>query len=149
MEPVATEAAPAAAINPRVAPRPARVRATWRLALRIAITLHALAVLVQVVFAGRFMAGDFEFLDAHFVNSQVVGGLGLAQLALGFLYWRPGGGRLQPALACLAVSIAEPLQIAAGILRVIGVHVPLGVLVFAASAFLTGWAWGPTFGNRR
>ena len=149
MEPVATETTPVPATGSQVAPRPARVRPAWRWALRITITLHALAVLVQAVFAGRFMSGDFEFLDAHFVNSQVVGALGVAQLALGFLYWRPGGGRLQVALACLAVFIAEPLQIAAGILRVIGVHVPLGVLLFAASVLLTIWAWGPTFGNRR
>jgi len=149
MEPVATEAAPATPPGPSPAPGPAPVRPFLRWALRVTITLHALAVLVQAVFAGRFMSGDFEFLDAHFINSQVVGALGVAQMVFGFLYWRPGGGPLRVAMACLAVFIAEPLQIAAGILRVIGVHVPLGVSVFAASVVLTIWAWGPTFGRRR
>ena len=64
-----------------------------RWALRIVVTAHPLAVLMQAVFAGRFMSGDFEMLRAHFVNSQVVGALGLAETALAVVYWRPGGGR--------------------------------------------------------
>jgi hypothetical protein len=108
-----------------------------------------MAVLMQAVFAGRFMSGDFEMLRAHFVNSQVVGALGLAETALAIIYWRPGGGRGWPALACLGVSIAVPLQIASGLERVIGVHVPLAVAIFATSTLLAVWAWRPTFGRRR
>jgi hypothetical protein len=146
MEPVAT-----AQTSPAATSTAAADRVAWpiRWALRIVITTHVLAVFVQAVFAGRFLSGDFEMLRAHFVNSQVVGALGLAETALAILYWRPGRGRGWPALACLAVSIAEPLQIASGLLRVIGVHVPLAMAIFAASVLLTLWAWRPTFGVRR
>ncbi|GIJ70711.1 hypothetical protein [Virgisporangium ochraceum] len=146
MDQVATAQVPANA----AAEQPATLVA-WplRWALRVVLTAHTLAVLVQAAFAGRFMSGDFEMLRAHFVNSQVVGALGLAETALAVVYWRPGGGRGWPALACLGVSIAVPLQIASGIERVIGVHVPLALAIFATSTLLTVWSWRSTFGQRR
>jgi hypothetical protein len=146
MDQVATARVPASA----AAGQPSTLVA-WplRWALRVVLTAHTLAVLVQAAFAGRFMSGDFEMLRAHFVNSQVVGALGLAETALAVVYWRPGGGRGWPALACLGVSIAVPLQIASGIERVIGVHVPLALAIFATSTLLTVWSWRSTFGQRR
>ena len=146
MEQVATAQASSSAATEH---RPALVAWPIRWGLRVVLTAHPLAVLMQAVFAGRFMSGDFEMLRAHFVNSQVVGALGLAETALAVIYWRPGGGRGWPALACLGISIAVPLQIASGLLRVIGVHVPLAIAIFAASTLLAVWAWRPTFGMRR
>jgi hypothetical protein len=151
-EPVATKATqvappPTSAVTNALAT--GRVSARLRWPLLVVITAHAVAVFGQALLAGRFMSGDFEMLDAHFMNAAVIGGLGLTQLVLGFLYWRPGGGRIWPALAFLGVSIAEPLQIEAGLSRNLGLHIPLGVLVSATSLLLTVWAWGPTFGTRR
>lgn len=146
MDQVATAQVSSSAATQR---RSALVAWPIRWALRIVMTAHPLAVLMQAVFAGRFMSGDFEMLRAHFVNSQVVGALGLAETALAVIYWRPGGGRGWPALACLGISIAVPLQIASGIERVIGVHVPLAIAIFAASTLLAVWAWRSTFGIRR
>lgn len=132
-----------------VAPRPALVSTPIRWSFRTVITLHALAAVVQAVFAGRFLAGDYDLLSAHFINSQVVGGLAIAQVVTGLVYWRPGGGRLWPALTSLGLLALEPIQIAAGIKRVIGIHVPLGVLIVSFALLFAVWAWRPTFGLRR
>lgn len=152
MEPVATKAtqvAPRPTSGATSAPATGRVSPRLRWPHRVVITAHAVAVFAQALLAGRFMSGDFEMLDVHFFNSQVTGGFGLAQLVLGFLYWRPGGGRIWPALVGLGITISEVFQIHAGLTRNIGLHVPLGVLIFAASVLFTVWAWGSTFGARR
>jgi hypothetical protein len=144
MDPVATATA-----SRRTTSAPGRVARPARLALRAVITLHAMAVFGQAVLAGRFLSGDFPMLSAHLINSQVVGALGILQVVAAVLYWRPGGGPGWPALACLGVFVTEPIQIAAGLLRIIGLHVPLGVAITVAAALLTTWAWRPSFGRRR
>jgi hypothetical protein len=116
---------------------------------RVVITLHAAAAFAQAVLAGRFLSGDFDMLRAHFINSQVVGGMAIAQLVVGILFWRPGGGRGWPALFAGALLAVEPIQIAAGIKRVIGLHVPLAVLLITASVLFAVWAWRRGFDLRR
>jgi hypothetical protein len=146
MDPVA-----AAAASRPTTPVPASGRVPWpaRLALRSVVTLFALAVFAQAVLAGRFLSGDFLMLDAHLINSQVVGAIGIAQVVAAVLYWRPGGGPGWPALACLGLFVALPAQIATGLLRIVGVHVPLAVVITVAAALLLTWAWRPSFGRRR
>lgn len=151
MEPItATESArePLARDVPPVT-RTGPVSALPRWAFRAVITLHALAAFAQALLAGRFLSGDYEMLRAHFVNSQVVGALAIAQVVVAFLYWRPGGGPVWPVFASLGLLAVEPLQIAAGIKRVIGIHVPLGVAIITACVLFTVWAWRPGFGRRR
>lgn len=138
---IATPTSPRKAIPPVA--RPAR----W--AFRWVITLHAAAAFAQAVFAGRFLSGDYDMLRAHFINSQVVGGLAVAQVIVGVLYWKPGGGPGWPALASGGLLALEPFQIAAGIKRVIGIHVPLAVLIITLAIVFAVWAWRPTFGRRR
>jgi hypothetical protein len=128
---------------------PAQVSAPIRWTFRTVITLHALAAIGQAVLAGRFLSGDYEMLRLHFLNSQAVGGLAIAQVVAGVVYWRRGGGPAWPALASFALLALEPFQIAAGIKRVIGIHVPLGVLIVSATVVFAVWAWRPTFGLRR
>lgn len=125
------------------------VRAGFAWIFRTVITLHAAAAFAQAVLAGRFMSGDFDMLRAHFVNSQVVGALAIAQVVAGVLFWRPGGGPGWPALVSAGLLALEPIQIAAGIKRVIGLHVPLAVLLIAASVLFAVWAWRPGFRHRR
>ncbi|HYI05231.1 MAG TPA: hypothetical protein VD858_10100 [Reyranella sp.] len=125
------------------------VKPAYSWAFRIVITLHAAAAFAQAVLAGRFLSGDFDMLRAHFINSQVVGGLAIAQLVAGILFWRPGGARGWPALASGALLAVEPIQIAAGIKRVIGLHVPLAVLLITASILFAVWAWRQGFDRRR
>jgi len=124
------------------------VKAVYVWVLRIVITLHAAAAFAQAVFAGRFLSGDYDMLRVHFVNSQVVGSLAIGQVIAGVLLWRRGGLRW-PALVSIGLLAVEPIQIAAGITRVIGVHIPLAVLVITASVLFAVWAWGPGIHRRR
>lgn len=126
-----------------------RVKAAYVWVLRIIVTLHAAAAFAQAVFAGRFLSGDFDMLRVHFVNSQVVGGLAVAQVVAGVLLWRPGRGLRWPALVSIGLLAVEPIQIAAGIKRIIGVHIPLAVLVITASVLFAVWVWGPGIHRRR
>src|SRR5882762_6379186 len=66
-------------------------------ALRLAVAFHSGIVFLQPVFAGLYMAGNFDALKLHEVNANLVGLLGIAQFVTALLYWRPGGGRLWPA----------------------------------------------------
>jgi hypothetical protein len=127
--------------------RPVGAPARW--AFRLVITLHAAAAFTQAILAGRFLSGDYDMLRAHFINSQVVGGLAIAQVVGAVLYWRPSGGSGRPALASAMLLALEPIQIAAGIKRVIGIHVPLAVLIIVCSVLFAVWAWRPSYGQRR
>ena len=139
-----TDSAPTSPVG---ATPPVAAPARW--AFRLVITLHAAAAFTQAILAGRFLSGDYDMLRAHFINSQVVGSLAIAQVVVGVLYWRPGGGSGRPALASAGLLALEPLQIAAGIKRVIGVHIPLGVLIIFGCMLFAVWAWRPSYGRRR
>lgn len=138
----ASGAAPRDAIGDRVV-RPLR----W--ALRAVITLHAVDVFLQPVFAGRFLSGDYGMLGAHGNNAFAVVIIALVQTVLAVVYWRPGGGPGWPALASVGLLVAESVQMELGFARVIGVHVPLGVAIVAAAILMLVWAWGHSFGGRR
>lgn len=127
-----------------------RVNGWFRWSLRIAITLHALDALTQAVFAGRFLAGSYGMLQAHLDNANFgVSSISAIQIIVAVLYWRPGGGRGWPVLASLALTGAEAIQITLGLNRVLGVHVPLGVLIIVAAGWFAIWTWRPAFGQRR
>jgi hypothetical protein len=53
--------------------------------------------------------------------------------------WRPGRGPGWPALASLALLLAEELQLGFGYARILALHVPLGVAIFGLTvAILIG-----------
>lgn len=138
----ASSAVPHGATGDRVA-RPLR----WL--LRTVMTLHAVDVFLQAVFAGRFLSGDYGMLGAHGTNAFVVVIIGLVQVILAVLYWRPGRGPGWPALATAGLLVAESIQMELGFTRIIGVHVPLGVAIVSAAILMLVWAWGRSFGRRR
>lgn len=134
----------------RATPEPnGLVAAPFRWVLRLTITLHALAAFMQAVLAGRFLSGDYDMLRVHFVNAQVVGSLAIAQVLAAVLYWRLGGGPGWPAAVSVGLLAVEPIQIAAGIKRVIGIHIPLGVAIIVILVLLAVWAWRPNYGRCR
>lgn len=55
--------------------------------------------------------------------------------------WRPGRGPGWPALASLALLLAEILQLGFGYGRVLALHVPLGVAIFGLTVALALGAW--------
>lgn len=127
----------------------ARRPRTTLLLLRIVLSLHAVAALAQPVLIGQYLDGDFDFLDWHAVNANVVVLLAMAQMAIAILYWRPAGGRGWPALVSVAVFLAEGMQIGVGFSRDLGIHIPLGVAVVAGVVGMTVWAFLPVAGRAR
>jgi hypothetical protein len=65
----------------------------------------------------------------------------LIQLGVAVAVWRPGRGPGWPALASLALLLAEVAQIAVGYQQRLAVHVPLGVAIFGLTVALTLASW--------
>ena len=107
--------------------------------LRVAVLLHAAVILAQAALAGQFLAGHGAWLRVHETNAGIIQLVGLVQLVVAVLLWRPGRGPGWPALASLALLVAEELQIGFGYARVLALHVPLGVAIFGLTvAMLVG-----------
>jgi hypothetical protein len=110
-------------------------------ALRAVALAHAALVLAQAAFAGRYLGGDAASLRLHERNAELIVTLALVQLVLAVLVWRPGRGPAWPALASLALWLAEIAQISLGYGRVLAVHVPLGVAIFGLTVALATGTW--------
>ena len=107
--------------------------------LRVAVLLHAALILAQAAFAGQFLGGDAAWVRVHEANAGIIQLTAFVQLILAILVWRPGRGPGWPALASLALLLAEELQMGFGYARLLGLHVPLGVAIFGTTvAMLVG-----------
>jgi hypothetical protein len=104
--------------------------------LRAIVLLHAVLVLTQAALAGQFLAGHGAWLRVHETNAGIIQLVGLVQLVVAVLLWRPGRGPGWPALASLALLVAEEFQIGFGYARVLALHVPLGVAIFGLTVAL-------------
>jgi len=97
--------------------------------LRIVLPLHAVGVLAQAAFAGQFLSGLESPVVFHAWTAWAILALALAQAALTVL-WAMRGGPLWFLLASVFLLIAETLQTGTGYGRFLGVHIPLGVVLF-------------------
>jgi hypothetical protein len=104
--------------------------------LRAIVLLHAALVLTQAALAGQFLSGHETWLRVHETNAGIIQLVGLVQLVVAVLVWRPGGGPGWPALASLALLLAEEFQIGFGYARLLALHVPLGVAIFGLTVAL-------------
>jgi hypothetical protein len=111
--------------------------------LRVALTVQAAAAVAQPVIAGRYLSGDFDALAVH----AAVGGLVMLATMPAFgaavLYWLVGRGAGWPALTLVAMFVAVIAQIALGALRVLAIHIPLGVAIVATAVALAVWSFRP------
>jgi hypothetical protein len=131
-----------------VEPEPRRTRTPqtvsawpWWL-MRVIVTIQALDALLQAVFAGRFLSGDFNMLLVHRANgTQILLGLCLLQVIASVIAWRRAGvpGWI-PGVSVLLLA-ACGVQVSMGFNRVLGVHIPLGVIIIGAVALLAIWVW--------
>jgi hypothetical protein len=107
--------------------------------LRVVVLLHTALILAQAAFAGQFLAGDGAWVRVHEANAGIIHMVAVFQLVLAILVWRPGRGPGWPALASLALLLAEELQLGFGYARILALHVPLGVAIFGLTvAILVG-----------
>jgi hypothetical protein len=106
-------------------------------ALRIGAAAQAVLVVLQASLAGLSLTGSREALVWHErIGTGYVTLLGLIVLLLAVLNWRPGRGRVWPALVALVAMLALFLQIETGFARTLGVHLPNGVLIFGANLLI-------------
>lgn len=96
--------------------------------LRVVITLHALGIVTQAVLAGQFLSGLIGPVVWHERVAWVVVGIAAIQVAAAFVQ-RAG---LALAISSVFMLLAEALQTGTGYGRFLGVHIPLGVLLFGA-----------------
>ena len=109
-------------------------------ALRVILSLHLLGVLLQAALAGQFLSGLEGPVVFHEVTGWIVLGVSLVQVLFSAL-WSRRGGPLWFVLVSIFVTIAEALQVGTGYGRFLGVHVPLGVMLFGAVLWQLVWVF--------
>jgi len=102
--------------------------------------VHALAALSQAVFAGQFLSGVDAQVVFHEWTAWFALGLAALQIAASAALLR-AGAPLWLLVASIFILIAEGLQVGTGYGRFLGVHVPLGVLVFGTLTCLMVWSF--------
>lgn len=99
---------------------------------QIAIGLQTSALLFQAVTAGLLLSTSYGEL-LHGVGARVMYGASMLYVLAAVLAWRPGGGSPRPVLHASGFLALASLQVVLGIARMPGLHVPLGVVMFALS----------------
>ena len=108
---------------------------------RVLTTVSAILLFDQAIFAGQFLAGDYDAVRIHGDNASLAGiAVFLTTVSAGLLRW-PGRGPWWPLAAYGLLCLLVVAQIVMGYRRVIGVHVPLGVAMIALAVGLCVWAW--------
>jgi len=107
--------------------------------LRIVIALHALGIVAQAILAGQFLSGALEPVRFHEWTAWVVLVIAAAQIVVAFVQ-RAG---LALAITSVFLFVAEALQTGTGYGRFLGVHIPLGVLLFGAVSWQLFEAFRP------
>lgn len=103
--------------------------------------VQVVLVLAQAVLAGHFLSGNTVALGVHEVNASVVPTVALAQLVSAVLVWRPGRGPVWPVPVAAALFGALIMQVGSGYAGQLGLHVPLGVVIFGLTMLLLVGTW--------
>jgi len=114
-----------------------------RIIFRATATGLAVVALAQTFIAGSFLNGHYPMLRAHLTAAMVMVGLAVVQAVVGVLLARTGQAPRWITRASIALPVAVAGQGVLGMNRVLGLHVPLGVLVVASSVVLAVWSWRP------
>jgi heme A synthase len=109
----------------------------------VVVSAVGLLTFAQAFFAGSFLAGHFDMLAVHRLNSTVTVAATALMVVTAVLLWRPGRGPLWPAIVSLLFFATLALQTFLGYRRVLAVHIPLGTTLIAALLLLVVWVWRP------
>jgi hypothetical protein len=105
------------------------------------LLLHAGLLVMQPILAGYFLSGDADAMNIHGPIGSSLWIMSMLQFVVAVLYWRPGGGRLWPALLTAVLFFAELVQLAMGYAQNFAVHVPLGTAIVATVVVMTVWSF--------
>jgi hypothetical protein len=106
--------------------------------------LHAGLVIAQPILAGYFLSGDVDAMAWHGPIGSSLWMMSMLQFVAAMLYWRPGGGRLWPALLTFVLFFAEFVQLTYGYLQNFAVHVPLGTAIVITVVAMAIWSFRPS-----
>ena len=109
--------------------------------LRVVLSLHALAVLTQAVFAGQFLSGADAQVVLHEWTAWAIFVLSVVQVVFAAVLLLRSAAPLWFLVASIFILIAESLQLGTGYGRFLGVHIPLGVFVFGTVTALMLWSF--------
>jgi hypothetical protein len=98
--------------------------------LRAILVLHALAVLTQAVLAGQFLSGIDRPVVIHEAIGWAIVSLSILQVTFAFLVTKMQRNSLWFVIVNFTVFLGESLQVVTGYGRFLGVHIPLGVIIF-------------------
>ncbi|MFG1946977.1 hypothetical protein [Nonomuraea sp. NPDC048826] len=116
-------------------------------ALRVSIIAHAAGLVVAGSLAGQSVATDGAMAESHVMAGLLVHLVGLVQIIIAVLVWRPGRGAGWPALASLVLFLAGMGQHFTWMM--LGAHLPNGILMFGLTTALVIWSWSPGASRRR
>ncbi|MFI7387301.1 hypothetical protein [Streptomyces sp. NPDC049813] len=134
-------------VDPGPGPDPGPVfgrKLAWRL-LRIAVSVHTVAIFGQPAFAGVYLSGDYDALRWHELGADITTTVGCVQLIVAVVVWvrlrRPW-----PFAATSTLVAAETVQYVAGMRGALWLHLPLGVITIAALTvvFIAVWRRSPS-----
>ncbi|MFF8511666.1 hypothetical protein ACF064_26660 [Streptomyces sp. NPDC015492] len=100
--------------------------------VRVAVGLQTVSILFQAVTAGMAMSSQVG-ATLHDIGSRGMYAMSMLYLLAAVLAWRPGGAPARPVLHATGFLVLGTLQVVAGVLHVMEVHLPLGVLMFGLS----------------
>lgn len=103
--------------------------------------------MAQAVFAGQFLSGIDSPVVFHEWTAWFILGVSAGQVLLAVIFTRLGGP-FWLVIASVFVFIAEGLQTGTGYGRFLGVHIPLGVLVFGAVTWQMLWSFQKRISSR-
>lgn len=125
---------------------PVRVsRRAWTLwVFRSAVTVSAILLFNQAVFAGEFLSGSYQALALHREFASVAGVSVMVTLIAAIVLRAAGHGPWWPILSQAVLVGCIVAQIVLGYAGVLFVHVPLGVATILSMTLVTAWAWRST-----
>jgi hypothetical protein len=109
-------------------------------AFRVVAVLHAALAVVQPVAAGAILQASTAGLTVHQAVAGALVLVGVLQVPLAVLGWRPGGLPAWPIGLSALLVLAEVAQAALGATGVLAAHIPLGVAIVGTTVALAWWA---------
>jgi hypothetical protein len=99
--------------------------------------MFLVAVLAQAVFAGLFVTGDVGFLDMHAFNANIAA----VSVALWFIAALVLRAPRRIVITGVIAAVVTVAQVGIGFARIIPLHIPVGVVLFAAALRLVQLAF--------
>ncbi|ALG10894.1 hypothetical protein AOZ06_31995 [Kibdelosporangium phytohabitans] len=109
--------------------------------LRVFLVAYLIDMMVQVGLAALFITGDVGLLKWHDNNANIIlSTLLFFALIPAILLWRPARGSSGPTWWIVVMFLLIETQKTLGYLRLIGLHIMIGVGIFGLTVGLVVWA---------